>query len=387
MIAPMQPNQPTPLLAGLTPAEFMQRHWQRKPLLIRGAIKDFRPPVSMADVKRLSKDDDVESRLVWRENERWQMEQGPFARLPPAREAGWSLLVQGVNLHDDDTADLLQQFRFVPDARLDDVMISIATDGGGVGPHFDSYDVFLLQGVGKRRWRIGRQKDLSLDPDAPLKILSHFEPTEEFVLEPGDMLYLPPSYAHDGVAEGDCMTLSIGFRSPSKAELARGMLEAAADSLSVVTPSALRGHYKDPGQAAVEHPGALPEALVDCAVEAVAAIKLDATLAARFLGCWLTEPKANVVFDTVDIDALPDLTAFWPDTGVLKLDRRTQLAYRGKLAFINGEPLSQTPSVALRKLADERRLDCADSVCKRLTQEERDLLTQWLEDGWMHLRG
>lgn len=380
----MNPLAPTPLLAGLTPADFMQRYWQRKPLLIRGAFKDFRPPLSIAEVKRLAKEDDVEARLVWKEQDRWQMESGPFARLPPAREPGWSLLVQGVNLHNDGAADLIRAFSFVPDARLDDVMISIATDGGGVGPHFDSYDVFLLQGVGKRLWRIGKQKDLSLDPDAPLKILNNFSPTETFLLEPGDMLYLPPAYAHDGIADGECMTISIGFRSPSMAELARGMLEAAADSLSVATPTALRGHYKDPAQPAVETPAAIPDALVESAVLAASAVKLDAALAGRFLGCWLTEPKQNVVFDPVDVDALPDLAEDWPQTGLLRLDRRTQMVYRGKMAFINGEAIGSPASAAFKRLADQRSLACDDPVCRKLTDEERGLLTEWLDDGWMH---
>ena len=384
MIAAMNPLAPTPLLAGLTPADFMQRYWQRKPLLIRGAFKDFRPPLSIAEVKRLAKEDDVEARLVWKEEDRWQMESGPFGRLPPAREPGWSLLVQGVNLHHDGAADLMRQFSFVPDARLDDVMISIATDGGGVGPHFDSYDVFLLQGVGKRLWRIGRQKDLSLDPDAPLKILNNFAPTEEFLLEPGDMLYLPPAYAHDGIADGECMTISIGFRSPSMAELARGMLEAAADSLSLATPNALKGHYTDPSQPAVDSPAAIPDAMVQSAVQAAAAVKLDAALASRFLGCWLTEPKQNVVFDAVDVDALPDLAEEWPDTGTLRLDRRTQMVYRGKMAFINGEPIESPASAAMKRLADQRSLDCSEPICRKLTDEERSLLTEWLDDGWMH---
>ncbi|WP_415830141.1 cupin domain-containing protein, partial [Bordetella pseudohinzii] len=223
-------DQPLALLGGLSPNDFMRRHWQRKPLLIRQAIPGFKPPETLAALKKLARRDDVESRLIWREQGQWQMENGPFARLPKASEPDWTLLVQSVDLHSDAAAELMQRFRFVPDARLDDLMISIASDGGGVGPHFDSYDVFLLQAAGKRRWRYGRQKDLSLQPDLPLKILSRFEPEHEAVLEPGDMLYLPPQAAHDGVALGDdCMTISIGFRAPTQAALARGLLEAAAD--------------------------------------------------------------------------------------------------------------------------------------------------------------
>jgi 50S ribosomal protein L16 3-hydroxylase len=383
----MNPDRPTRLLGGLTPAEFMQRHWQRKPLLIRGAFENFRPPLSIAETKRLARRDEVESRLVWREQGQWQMERGPFSRLPAAREPDWTLLVQGVNLHDDAAAELMAHFRFVPDARLDDVMISIATDGGGVGPHFDSYDVFLLQGVGRRRWRIGKQKDLSLDPDAPLKVLSRFEPTEEFVLEPGDMLYLPPAYAHDGIAEGDCMTISIGFRSPSMAELARGMLEFASDTLAQMPPDALRGplrgHYRDPGQPATNRPGALPDALVDSAVAAAGAVRFDRRLAARYLGCWLTEPKPEVVFDAPDLDSVPDLIEDWPDAGTLVLDRCTQMIYRGGALFVNGEEAPVAAGAALRGLADTRRLDCRTA---RLGDDDRDALDEWLQAGWLHYR-
>ena len=148
--------------------------------------------------------------------------------------------------------ELLQQFRFVPDARLDDLMISYASDTGGVGPHFDSYDVFLLQAQGRRRWSIGKQRDLRLQPDVPLKILAHFEPEQSFVLEPGDMLYLPPRYAHDGVAVGDdCMTYSIGLRAPAAAPLGADLLariaEAQAEALEDAPARPRRSHYRDPG--------------------------------------------------------------------------------------------------------------------------------------------
>ncbi|VCU70711.1 50S ribosomal protein L16 arginine hydroxylase [Pigmentiphaga humi] len=380
----MNPDTPTSLLGGLTPSQFMQRHWQRKPLLIRRAFEGFRPPLSIAEVKRLARRDDVESRLVWREQGQWQMEQGPFARLPPARDPEWSLLVQGVNLHADAAADLMAQFRFIPDARLDDVMISIATDRGGVGPHFDSYDVFLLQGAGRRRWRIGKQKNLDLDPDAPLKILRTFEPTEEFVLEPGDMLYLPPAYAHDGIAEGECMTISIGFRSPSLLELARGMLESASDELGQQAPAALRGHYRDAGQPAARHPAELPASLIDSALAAVAAVRHDRAAAARYLGCWLTEPKPEVVFEPADPATLPWLAEGGPQTGSLCLDRRTQMIYRDRLLFINGELAPVPASASLRRLADSRRLACGPGA--RLSIDEKSLLDEWLEAGWIHWR-
>ncbi len=170
-----------------------------------------------------------------------------------------------MDLHHEGIHALLRQFSFLPDARLDDLMISYASDGGGVGAHFDSYDVFLLQAQGRRRWSIGKQGDLRLQPDVPLKILERFEPEQSFVLEPGDMLYLPPRCAHDGVAVGgDCMTFSIGLRSPSAGELGADLLariaQAHADELEDAAPSAAV-RYRDPAQPAVEAPGAMPAAL------------------------------------------------------------------------------------------------------------------------------
>ena len=226
-----RPTRRRRLLGNLTPSQFMRRYWQKKPLLIRQAIPNVEAPLSRDELFELADQDEVEARLITHFRNKWQLEHGPFApdELPSVKQRAWTLLVQGVDLHDDRARALLDRFRFVPDARLDDLMISYATDGGGVGPHFDSYDVFLLQVHGKRRWRISAQRDLSLRPGVPLKVLQHFEPEEEWVLEPGDMLYLPPHIAHDGVAEGECMTCSIGFRAPSASELTAQFLYHLAE--------------------------------------------------------------------------------------------------------------------------------------------------------------
>ncbi|AMG88047.1 cupin domain-containing protein [Bordetella parapertussis] len=391
----MNPATALALLGGLAPADFMRRYWQRKPLLIRQAIPGFKPPVSIAALRQMARRDDVEARLIWREQGQWNMENGPFARLPKAGEPDWTLLVQSVDLHHDAVSALLQQFRFIPDARLDDIMISVAGDGGGVGPHFDSYDVFLLQASGRRRWRYGRQKDLSLQPDLPLKILSRFEPEEEHVLEPGDMLYLPPQAAHDGVAEGgDCMTISIGFRAPSQAMLARGLLEAAADQVMArvgllggpygeppLPGARLDGLYRDPGQPAVAHPAAVPDGLVEATLATLDRLRFDEALAARFLGCWLTEPSQLSVFDTGGDQV--DLEDSWPASGALVLDRRSRMLYRGRQLFINGEAASVAAEPALRHLADARALACDDPRCARLSDEARSCLADWLDAGWL----
>ncbi len=393
----MNIDLPLDLLGGLTPRVFMQRYWQRRPLLIRQAIPGFKPSLSIGDIRQLVRREEVESRLIWHDEKGWNMKSGPFARLPAASRPNWTALAQSVDLHDDATAMLMQQFRFISDARLDDVMVSIASQGGGVGPHFDSYDVFLLQAHGRRRWRISQQKDLSLTPGLPLKILSRFQPEEEYVLEPGDMLYLPPQVAHDGVALDDCMTLSIGFRAPSEATLASGMLEAANDLIMArlgnteglyaqppISGPTLSATYKDAGEPATAHPAALPPRLVQATLAAVSKIPFDERLASRFLGIWLTEPPPSALFEPSD--PLPDLDDHLPASGRLVLDRCTRMMYRARELFINGEVASLPASAALRRLADERSLPCASAPARRLNEAERDLLMQWLEDGWLHYR-
>ena len=244
----------TPLLGGLSPQTFMRRHWQKKPLLIRQAVPGGIELLDRAQLFALVEREGVESRLVVRDGARWSLRHGPFKRraIPSLKTPRWTLLVQGLDLHLRSAHELLGRFRFVPDARLDDLMLSYASDGGGVGPHVDSYDVFLLQARGRRRWRIGRAKNNAWLPDVPLKILARFNPEHEWLLEPGDMLYLPPRWAHDGVAEGECMTCSIGFRAPNDAEMVREILQRTLETDTSEDTPVL---YRDPQQAATDAPG------------------------------------------------------------------------------------------------------------------------------------
>ncbi|HEX6708606.1 MAG TPA: cupin domain-containing protein [Albitalea sp.] len=364
----------TPLLGGLSPQDFMRRHWQKKPLLIRQALPGVAPPVTRADLFALAADEAVESRLVERQDSRWSLRHGPFGRrqLPAVRQSGWTLLVQGVDLHVDAAHELLSRFRFVPDARLDDLLISYATDGGGVGPHFDSYDVFLLQVHGRRRWRIGRVDDASLEPDVPLKILARFEPEEECLLEPGDMLYLPPRWAHDGVAEGECMTCSIGFRAPTTDEVGRETLHRLLDAEEADAAPVL---YGDASQAATGAPGRIPASLQAFCAEAVARLVESPTALACALGEWLSEPKPRVSFEAG--------TALRDETGLV-LDRRTRMLYDDDHLFINGESYRAggADATLMRQLADRRVL--LPEQWRRASDEARDLLAEWAEAGWLH---
>lgn len=366
-------DEPLALLGGLSPARFMRRHWQKKPLLIRQAIADFRPPLDRNALFDLAGREGVESRLIEHARAGWSLRQGPFARraLPPQSRPRWTLLVQGVDLHHDAAHALLQRFRFVPDARLDDLMISWASEGGGVGPHFDSYDVFLLQATGRRRWRIGRQKDFSLQPDVPLKILQRFEPEEEYVLEPGDMLYLPPRWAHDGEAVGgDCMTCSIGFRAPQRGGLAGELLQRMADALEDDTL------YRDPQQAATAQPARLPEGLQAFAADALQRLLGERDALALALGEVMTEPKPHTWFD--------EPAGPWAP-GALRLDRRTRMMYDERHVFINGEGLRAGGADArlMRRLADQRHLNAGE--VRRASADVLAVLADWFEAGWLRL--
>jgi 50S ribosomal protein L16 3-hydroxylase len=374
----MSVDLPIALLGGLSPQAFMRRHWQRKPLLVRAAWPGVRPPLSRPGLFALAERDDVESRLVRRTGNRWQMRRGPFGRraLPPLSQRDWTLLVQGVDLHDGAAASMLDRFRFVPAARLDDVMISFATPGGGVGPHLDSYDVFLLQVQGRRRWRIGPVADRSLVDGLPVKILRDFQPTDEWVLEPGDMLYLPPLWGHDGLAEDECMTCSIGFRAPGRRGLAAQLLQHLAEQVGEQAADGDDRIYRDRAQPATETPASIPPGLKDFARAAVLDALADADALPQALGAWLTEPKDRVWFDVGS--QLPS------DLHGIRLDRRTRMMYDERHVFINGEAFRAGGRDArlMQRLADQRLLTGADLA--KASLEARSLLDEWAEAGWLH---
>ena len=369
-------QSPLRRLGDLTVARFMREAWQRKPLLIRNAIAGFRSPVDRDRVFALARGDAAESRLVEHANGRWRLQHGPFPRLPSVRRAGWTVLVQGVDGLDDAAHRLLQRFRFVPDARLDDLMVSYATDGGGVGPHVDSYDVFLLQAHGRRRWRVSRQRDLRLVEGAPLRVLADFRASAEYVLDPGDLLYLPPGVAHEGTAIGECITCSIGFRAPTYQELLEPLLADFA------ARAALAGRYADRGLQPTRRPAALPPAMIERLHVALTARAPRRADTAHFLLGWLTEPKAQVVFERPR--RAPGTASFARAAlrdGVA-LDRRTRLLYRGTQIGINGEvhAVEAAQRTAMHQLANQRRLprDVIDAPLAALLQP-------WHAAGWLHL--
>jgi 50S ribosomal protein L16 3-hydroxylase len=350
------PNPSTnTLLGGLSPAAFLRRCWHKEALLVRRAVPDFAGLFTRDELFRLAARDDVESRVVVRDRGRWSLEQGPFRRavfkgLPATR---WTLLVQGVNLHSAAADALLRRFAFLPYARLDDLMVSYAAPGGGVGPHFDSYDVFLLQGPGRRRWSYGRQEDLSLEPGLPVKILRRFTPQHEAVLHSGDMLYLPPSMAHDGVAVDACTTYSIGFRAASHNELGQAFLDHLRDGL------ALDGQYADPDLKATREPARIGATMQRRVAGALAKIRWDRAATARFLGIFLSEPKPDVYFDPPRAPLSRAAFAKAIAKGGVALDGRTQWLYDDAAIYLNGEELAwpEGDRAPLEQLANARALD------------------------------
>jgi 50S ribosomal protein L16 3-hydroxylase len=367
------------LLGGLDAERFLSQFWQTKPLLVRNAIPDFKGVVQAPELLALATRDDIESRLVWRRRGAWRLRHGPFSRSDLARlpTRNWTLLVQGLNLQLPAADALLRRFRFLPYSRLDDVMVSYAAPGGGVGPHFDSYDVFLLQGQGRRSWGVGRPRGRKLDPAAPLQILRNFRPEMRWLLDPGDMLYLPPGWAHDGVALDSCFTYSIGLRSPSHRETAREFLGFLQDRVE------FDGHDTDRGIKPARHPAEIPEKALRQAAAVARRIRWNRRDIETFLGEYLSAPKPHVAFlRPRPPRSVPRFKSLCRTRG-LRLDLRTRMLFRVTAFFVNGERVE--PAKGLRswlvRLADERVLPAG----RRMPAALLSLLHRWYAAGWLHI--
>lgn len=361
---------------------FLRDYWQKKPLLIRGAIPGFGNQLTKAGLLELASRDDVDSRFVSHTQSEWRLGNGPFSAAETKRwKAPWTVLVQGVNLVFPAGDELLRRFSFIPYARLDDLMVSYATDGGGVGPHIDNYDVFLLQGRGRRSWRIGKAKRRELVADVPLKILKHFVADEEHVLEAGDMLYLPPDWAHDGIAEGECMTWSVGFRTSPANELAEQFLSFLQDRIA--DENALKGRYADPNLQTQVHPAEIRKPMITQTMELLAQIRWDEATVRDFLGSALTEPKSHVFFDPPETP-LPRKTFFRQAQKYgVSLDARTKMLFSGRALYLNGEieSVAREDMPTLINLADQRGLLAQQIVGGSLIEQ----LFDWYGAGFLHI--
>ncbi|MCX7960293.1 MAG: cupin domain-containing protein [Burkholderiales bacterium] len=363
-----------PLLGGLTPRQFLRRHWQKTPLLVRRALPGFAGVIGRRALFALAARPYAEARLVERRGARWRVTEAPIApaRLARAGARDWTLLVNAVEHHAPAAERLLRRFAFLPQWRLDDVMVSYAAPGGGVGPHWDAYDVFLVQARGRRLWRLARPRAFRTVEGAPLRLIADFRAEEEYLLEPGDLLYLPPGWGHDGIALEPCMTCSVGMRAPQGEELAAAFLDHLHER---GLPAA---DYRDPDRAPAARPAHIDRRLLEHAARLLAAIRWRRADVAEFLGRYLSAPRASAVF--APRRARPRVPLERCDA---VLDARSRMLYRGAQVFLNGESyrVARRQRAPLARLADRRRAPGRLLARAGLAP----LVYDWYGAGWLHL--
>jgi 50S ribosomal protein L16 3-hydroxylase len=349
-------------------AAFMRDYWGKKPLLIRNAF-DFSKgaPVDAPQVLSLAVNPDSQARLIASKDGKWSLKRSPLAVLPKSSVPNWTVLVQNLELASPAANQLLRQFAFARYAELDDLMMSYATAGGGVGAHVDSYDVFLLQAQGQRRWRISEQADVGFVPKLPLKILQDFRAEQEWVLNPGDMLYLPPNVAHEGVAVDECLTYSIGYRAPR-------LHDALDDALGMLASEDGEDHSP---QLKLSAQTAQPAQLTGVDVASYrAAINawLDDGVLEEHLGCVLTRPNRE--------HAVPAPRAKLNAAKAINLPAGTRMLYSQGFVFIEGFAFAAEGSdwTVLSKLANERVL--AAGGINDLSTDAQGIVQDWLQEGW-----
>jgi 50S ribosomal protein L16 3-hydroxylase len=389
--------------------QFKTKHWQKKPLLVRNALPSPESLISKQELLILGQNGQCETRLITRSKSNvWQLSHGPFTDNGSTQQAfpkkgTWTVLVQGVDTVNTNINELMADFRFAGDALLDDVMISYATDGGGVGPHLDSYDVFLIQLHGRRQWRVSPPKSTAADFEEglPVKILKAFSPTQEWLLEAGDMLYLPAGWGHDGVAVGECITASVGFRAPHRNEWLNAYLDDLSDSLEDILspmPKRLKILPSKASHKSKEKPAqivsAIPEQFghwVDELMGKGVAQKPATKGHIRELaGRFLTEPKSQTTF--IPPQKPLSQAGFGKhllDKGVrLGLASRCLYSQAPKTFFLNGESFnvsaSQLSTLAL--LADSKQLGGRGFQIAAVDADLLESLYDWYENGWITLR-
>lgn len=383
---------PAVLLGGISPEIFLRDYWQKKPLLVRQAFPDLDNPLSPDELAGLALEEEVESRIVLTEGVTpWELRRGPFGEedFKTLPEQDWTLLVQAVDQFVPEVAELMTAFSFLPSWRLDDVMISYATPGGSVGPHYDNYDVFLLQSHGRRRWKIGQHCDEHsprLDhPD--LRILAHFEQQQEWVLEPGDMLYIPPGLAHYGIAEDECMTCSIGFRAPSHAEILLHYTDYLGQHLTDDQ------RYADHGMRPVADPAAIDDQSIERLQRIILELVEDKAALATWFGRHMTEPRYPELIQPQELPSDLLLEELGNGYGLIR-NPSARLAYRLEadqqlLLFASGEhcilPATLLPLVQLVCNSDYIANDAL--LAWRDDAEAWTLLEQLLAKGDLLLEG
>lgn len=363
---------------------FLAQHWQRKPLLIRHGIAAFETPLPAGELAGLAMEEDIESRIIEHRDNRWLQHHGPFTEQDFSRDAPWTLLVQAVDHYIPAVAELRQLVNFLPQWRVDDVMVSYAVDGGSVGPHYDNYDVFLLQGEGERRWQLGQFCDAqsALLPHDELRILRDFECTQEYVLSPGDILYVPPGIAHWGIAQGECTTFSIGFRAPR----INDMVSRWADGLLAELDPEL--FYSDSRIEPVTRPGEIRPRDMERVLAQVQAA-LDQGTPNQWFGELVTEPRYEPSSDDDDLAEALDLLT--QGARFIALSPAARLAWQqeesGIVVFANGEGQAFSTAVLPTVIALCERWRVAEQeLAQALADPEtKQLLHYLLEAGCIYV--
>jgi 50S ribosomal protein L16 3-hydroxylase len=334
----------------LSVAQFLRDYWQKQPLLIRNGFPHFVDPISPEELAGLACEDEVEARLVFTRKNTWKLDTGPFTEKDfttlPSRN--WTLLVQAVDQWVPEVKALLESVNFIPGWRVDDVMISYATPNGGVGPHFDYYDVFLVQGQGNRVWKTGQRctsEDISRTSSG-LKLLAEFHTEQEWLLEPGDVLYVPPGIAHWGISRNNSLCYSLGFRAPSVSEMVLDYSDTCSDQLS---PDQ---RYTDPALKPATRAGEMDAVSLRQMQQLLRHALNDTETMNLWFGRHMTQPKNPDSFQPAD--SIPDLRNH---TAVLVAHPAARFAWQQQgediVLFANGETLRQSSSPLVLKLVQQ----------------------------------
>jgi len=360
----MRLNSKTHILGKTSINDFLKNYWQKKPLLIKNAIANFESPITESDLFTIAQNEEAVSRLIEYKQDIWQVKYGPFKKsdLPKKTNIPWTILVQNINHYLPFAESFLNLFKFIPYARLDDLMISYATKKGSVGPHFDSYDVFLFQAQGIREWKISDQKKFTLDKKSSIKIITNFKSKNSWVLKPGDMLYLPPNMGHWGISQSDdCLTYSIGFRAPATFEIQSKFLDFIQDHL-IANENEI---YKDPNLAPQKNPAEISSNMTKAMRNIVDRLRWDKSSINHFIGQLLSEPIESSIFETrkpLSLKAFEKRIV----NKTLKLNSKTRMLFIKNNFYVNGEflKIDKKYTLFLKQLANDREISFESTLNK-----------------------
>ncbi|MGB0898445.1 MAG: cupin domain-containing protein [Psychrobium sp.] len=373
-------------LNNLTRQQFLDEYWQKKPVLIRGALNDFEDPITPDELAGLAMEPSAESRLVSQTDGKWSAEHGPFDSYDHLGEENWSLLIQGVDHWDENVDALLKEFRFMPNWRIDDVMVSFATPGGGVGPHVDNYDVFIIQGSGKRHWQVGSNEALTeVVANEALLHVEAFEPIIDAQLNPGDMLYIPPGFPHQGVAIEPSMSFSVGYRTIAKSHLFSGFADYLIDN------QLGKDMVVDPQRQATTTPGLIDQDDISNLSTSLQDMLNDEQCLTDFYGKHLSTAKHELAIEEdiepFSAEEILDILQEQPlnRLGGLRCLYFPQEWAKGWL-YVDGEKHSVSPALhdAIALLADETVLSDAQLAPWLKNNEFKMLVTHFVNQGFWY---